>query len=50
MLRYFRAITAIIILIGLGSCGGGKMATENEALVVRVTELEHMRRILRDKE
>lgn len=41
MLRYFRAITTIIILIGLNSCGGSKMAAENKVLVVRVTELEH---------
>lgn len=41
MLRYFRVFTAIIILLGLGSCGGVKMAAENAALMNRVTELEH---------
>ena len=41
MLRYFRVFIAVIILFGLGSCSGGKMAVENKALMVRVTELEH---------
>ncbi len=41
MLRYFRALTVFILLFALGSCGGGKMAAENKALMNRVTELEH---------
>lgn len=41
MLRYIRSIIAVILLVVLDSCSGGKMAAENKALMMRVTELEH---------
>ena len=41
VMRFIRRILAIFILFGLASCGGGKMAAENKALMIRVTELEH---------
>ncbi|WP_216663630.1 hypothetical protein [Lentimicrobium sp. L6] len=41
MIRFIKRVLAIFILFGFASCGGGKMAAENKALMTRVTELEH---------
>ncbi|WP_216664182.1 hypothetical protein [Lentimicrobium sp. S6] len=41
VIRFIKRVLAIFILFGFASCGGGKMAAENKALMTRVTELEH---------
>lgn len=41
MMAFLGRVFAVFILLFLSSCGANKMAAENKALMIRVTELEH---------